>query len=311
MQDATLRFYVLTSRNLKCLKRHFVSLSKRNTTVVINTLDKEYEKSVQDWCFREKINCVATESNGKPGKGKNAVLDHFLDSDYDYMVQIDGDDFLQPHGVNLYTWVAHNDAPDGIQIVHSYFYEGGISERDLFAPAPWESRYTKWSSKKAEEFPELKLTLLEAWDKRAVLERDYSLHMRQNKAWNYPADSKHFMDCARLVFWSRKLAKAVRFDETLLIGEDTLLNFEVRDLAYRKVIDLRKVVDQEEITYTYDLTNSGIVKQMQNEINWDWLRPLNKAITAKEKQWAVGPKFTLKKITYDFEKTEALILGEL
>jgi hypothetical protein len=311
MQDATLRFYVLTSRNLKCLKRHFVSLPKQHTTVIINTLDKDYESLVQDWCFREKINCVATESNGKPGKGKNAVLDHFLDSDYDYMVQIDGDDFLQPHGVNLYTWVAHNDAPDGIQIVHSYFYEGGISERDLFAPAPWESRYTKWASKKAEEFPELKLTLLEAWDKRAVLERDYSLHMRQNKAWNYPTDSKHFMDCARLVFWSRKLAKAVRFDETLLIGEDTLLNFEVRDLAYRKAIDLRKVVDQEEITYTYDLTNSGIVKQMQNEINWDWLRPLNKAITAKEKQWVVGPKFTLKKITYDFEKAETLILGEL
>jgi len=286
-------------------------LPKRNTTVVINTLDKEYEKSVQAWCFSEQINCVATESNGRPGKGKNAVLDHFLDSDYDYMVQIDGDDFLQPHGVNLYTWVAHNDAPDGIQIVHSYFYDGGISERDLFAPAPWESRYTKWASKRAEEFPDLKLTLLEAWDKRAVLERDYSLHMRQNKAWNYPADSNHFMDCARLIFWSRKLAKAVRFDETLLIGEDTLLNFEVRDLAYRKAIDLRKVVDQEERTYTYDLTNSGIVKQMQNQINWDWLRLLNKAITAKEKQWVVGPKFTLKKITYDFEKTETLILGEL
>jgi len=134
MQDATLRFYVLTSRNLKCLKRHFVSLPKQHTTVIINTLDKDYESLVQDWCFREKINCVATESNGKPGKGKNAVLDHFLDSDYDYMVQIDGDDFLQPHGVNLYTWVAHNDAPDGIQIVHSYSYAGGISERELFAP---------------------------------------------------------------------------------------------------------------------------------------------------------------------------------
>ena len=93
MQDATLRFYVLTSRNLKCLKRHFVSLPKQHTTVIINTLDKDYESLVQDWCFREKINCVATESTGKPGKGKNAVLDHFLDSDYDYMVQIDGDDF--------------------------------------------------------------------------------------------------------------------------------------------------------------------------------------------------------------------------
>jgi hypothetical protein len=311
MQDATLRFYVLTSRNLKCLKRHFVSLPKQHTTVIINTLDKEYESLVQDWCFREKINCVATESNGKPGKGKNAVLDHFLDSDYDYMVQIDGDDFLQPHGVNLYTWVAHNDAPDGIQIVHSYSYAGGISERELFAPAPWDTSFRKWATMRADRFPHLKAMLLDAWDRRAVLQRDYNVHVRQNKAWNYPADSKHFMDCARLIFWSRKLAGAVRYDETLLIGEDTLLNFEVRDLAYRKSIDLRKVVDQEEITYTYDLTNSGIVKRMQNQINWEWLRPLNKAITAKEKQWAVGPKFTLKKITYDFEKTESIILGEL
>ncbi len=311
MQDATLRFYVLTSRNFKCLKRQFVSLPKQHTTVVINTLDKEYESLVQNWCFQEKINCVATESNGYPGKGKNAVLDHFLDSSYDYMVQIDGDDFLQPHGVNLYTWVAHNDAPDGIQILHSDSYKGSHKENDLFAPPPWHKAYKRWGEMRASIYKHLRPILEGAWQKRKVWEREYNIHMEQNKAWNYPAETAHFMDCARLIFWSRKLAKMVRFREDLLIGEDSLLNYEVRDMAYRKDIVLHKVLDRQEHTYTYDLLNSGIVKRAQNQIDWSWLAPLNEAILEREKHWSVGPNFKIKTVSYPLERAEHIIIGEL
>mgnify|MGYP001572732850 FL=1 len=310
MQDVTLRFYVLTSRNFKCLKRHFVSLPKQQTTVIINTLDKEYEKLVQDWCFREKINCVVTESNGKPGKGKNAVLDHFLDSDYDYMVQIDGDDFLQPHGVNLYTWVAHNDAPDGIQIVYSYAWNGGLEDLG-YAPFPWDDEFIEYMQQRIEKYPETKAHLEYMYQNKARYEALYTTHTQQNAKWNYPRDSIHYMDCARLIFYSRKLAGAVRFREDLLIGEDSLLNYQVRDMAWKGQIKLNKVKDKVEQTYWYDLTNSGIVKRSQKEADWEWLEALNSAVEEESKNWTVSEGFLLEQITHDIQVAQHIDLGEL
>lgn len=307
MQDATLRFYVLTSRNFKCLKRHFVSLPKRNTTVVINTLDKEYEKLVQDWCFREKINCVATESNGKPGKGKNAVLDHFLDSDYDYMVQIDGDDFLQPHGVNLYTWIAHNDAPDGIQLVYGRAYHGDIDMKKEFGPFPWDEEYLDWVETNKED----KTHYYTMYANREYYNELYTEHFQQNSRWNYGPDSIHPLDCARLIFWSRKLASTVRFNEDLLIGEDTLLNFEVRDKNYKEEITLKKIKDTKEKTYSYDLTNAGIVKKSQNTSDLEWLAELNEAINKASVNWTVPAAHALLPIKHNIDRAPDINLGDL
>lgn len=295
MQDATLRFYVLTSRNLKCLKRHFVSLPKKDTTVIINTLDKEYEAKAQDWCIREKINCVVTESNGMPGKGKNAVLDHFLDYDYDYMALIDGDDFLQPAGVKFYTEITQrNDSPDGIVIVHSKSYRGDfIPNRDLFAPLPWTEDFKRWAGKQTYSFPEKRPYLKKQWLNREKLQEQYDIHCLQNLRWNYPPDSAHHMDCARLFIWSRKLAKTIRFREDLIIGEDSLLNYEVRDLAFRKEITLEKVEDRIARSYFYDLTNSGIVRRLQNKVDWSWMQPLNEAVSEREPYWTVGETFSI------------------
>jgi hypothetical protein len=45
-------------------------------------------------------NIQETESNGKPGKGHNSVLRYFQQkSEYDYVVMVDGDDFLYPRAL--------------------------------------------------------------------------------------------------------------------------------------------------------------------------------------------------------------------
>ena len=305
-----LRYYILTSRNLPCLKRHFHSVPKKHTTVVVNTTDQEYERAASEWCFENKINCVVTESNGKPGKGKNAVLDHFLDSSYDYMVQIDGDDFLQPHGVNLYWWLSENNPPDGVQIVYGRCWSGELENPDeLYAPFPWDDNFKQWveNTVTSEERPHFDYM----YEHREEYKELYDIHCHDNFTWNYPLDSVHFMDCARLIFWSRKLASSVRFREDLLIGEDALLNYEVRDMAWKKRIELRKVQDSREKTYSYDLLNSGIVKKSQRDANWEWLKDINEAIAEASKNWTVPQTFRLSPVVHNLKRTEELNLGDL
>ena len=64
------------------------------TVIVVNTLNDDYYNEVKNAGFSFDI--VRTESNGKPGKGKNSCRDLFLKSDADFMSQVDGDDWLYP-----------------------------------------------------------------------------------------------------------------------------------------------------------------------------------------------------------------------
>lgn len=315
MQDAILKFYVLTSRNLKCVKRHFYSLPKEHTTVIINTKDDNYASECFGWCKNNGVDVEITESNGMPGKGKNSVLDHFGTTDYKFMLLIDGDDFVQPHGVNYYTAITTRaDAPDGIQIVWSKSWSNNRNPgKTLYAPFPWEDNFKEWARDKSDKFPFLKPHLVRQYRNRNELEIQFNIHRNQNSTWNYPPDSMHFMDCARLIFWSKKLASSVRFREDLMIGEDSLLNYEVRDMAYNKQIVLEKIKDNQERTYYYDLTNSGIVRRLQNKVDWGWLVPLNEAIAAREPHWTVPSHFSLAVavLPYDIERQPDLNLQEL
>lgn len=62
--------------------------------IVVNSIHEGYYEDV--CALNLPFRVVNTESNGKPGRGKNACLDVFLESDCDYISQIDGDDFLYP-----------------------------------------------------------------------------------------------------------------------------------------------------------------------------------------------------------------------
>tara|TARA_R100000900_G_scaffold46050_2_gene36927 strand:- start:62 stop:958 length:897 start_codon:yes stop_codon:yes gene_type:complete len=62
--------------------------------IIVNTLNDEYYEEVLKTNLPFKV--IRTESNGKPGKGKNSCRKVFLESDADFMSQIDGDDWLYP-----------------------------------------------------------------------------------------------------------------------------------------------------------------------------------------------------------------------
>ena len=93
---------LLTHHNLPSLKRLVKSAEHQypdsylevETIIVVNTLSDEYYQSVLDEKFSFKV--IRTDSNGKPGRGKNSCHGLFLKSDADFVSQIDGDDLLYP-----------------------------------------------------------------------------------------------------------------------------------------------------------------------------------------------------------------------
>ena len=93
-----------------------ISSVEWEVVVVVNSIhDGYYEQVLQlDQPFR----VVNTESNGKPGKGKNACLEVFLESDCDFVSQIDGDDMLYPSYLqSIYNHVKHYPCIDVLGVI--------------------------------------------------------------------------------------------------------------------------------------------------------------------------------------------------
>ena len=76
--------------------------------IVVNSLNKSYYNDV---CRKFKniiVEIIQTQSNGKPGMGHNSVLDIFKNKkDYDYLIPIDGDDFLYPYALHQLNKILH------------------------------------------------------------------------------------------------------------------------------------------------------------------------------------------------------------
>ncbi len=97
---------LLTTNRLDYLKESVKSiLYQKNPSldytivIIVNTLSDEYYREVKKYFTLVKV--VRTESNGRPGKGHNSVLDYFKNnSQYDYLIPIDGDDFLYPYALS-------------------------------------------------------------------------------------------------------------------------------------------------------------------------------------------------------------------
>jgi hypothetical protein len=96
---------LLTSAGLNYLKEAVNSILHQKDThidytvvIIVNTLSDEYYKEVLSYFTLIKV--VRTLSNGRPGKGHNSVLDYFKNNpQFDYIIPIDGDDFLYPYAL--------------------------------------------------------------------------------------------------------------------------------------------------------------------------------------------------------------------
>ena len=83
-------------RGIRCALRQKRADLRVRVLVVVNTQDDAHAVAATALCRRLHVPCMVTDSNGRPGRGKNACIDALLASDCDYLTQLDGDDWLYP-----------------------------------------------------------------------------------------------------------------------------------------------------------------------------------------------------------------------
>lgn len=108
---------ILCSNKLEYLKLSYNSVlnqtlfSNYDIYIIINTLDEIFYNNVINYFNNDFIKnnsklkkIIRTQSNGNPGKGHNSCVEIFKnEKNYDYLVLLDGDDFLYPislHKIN-------------------------------------------------------------------------------------------------------------------------------------------------------------------------------------------------------------------
>lgn len=101
--SASVLLVVLTHHDLRRLERAILSALRQRPAsidvrvlVVVNTQDAAYATAATELCRKLDVAAIVTDSNGLPGRGKNACLDAFLASPCNYLCQLDGDDWLYP-----------------------------------------------------------------------------------------------------------------------------------------------------------------------------------------------------------------------
>lgn len=275
---AKLKYYALCCRNLHGTKRHLDYIPKEDLVIVLNSWvdagggdgdeNAQYLVDAEAWCISEGVEYYITDSDGTPSTGKNSVLALFLESDNDYMVLVDGDDFITPHGVWLYNEIAQSDTPpDAIALEYQMGllaqqdYQGAPSELNpvhipAFAYRTFMHSYKFWQDSLAG----LYIPVLDEYSRR--------LNEAHTKvfsfAYTYIDNWEHHL---RLTFYSKKAAEFT-FDPALLVGEDTMQYNNLKYAWSQGDIDLRHLHEVYP-TYVYDQRLDGIV-QYANRRDEDW-----------------------------------------
>ena len=258
-----LKFYILTSDNLDRLKRHFspkfTNLNPKKAVVVINTECAEYEKSASLYCSEIGVEYCITKSNGTPARGKNIVLDIFKSSKNDYMVHIDGDDYLTPHGVWMYENLANTDSPP--DAVFLWRQKGLIRKW-------WEGEGydVETSDPFCIDFEDLLYgdqshvnDYREAAREAGRPMGDIEYHIKNSRSfWEFQHKyCEPLTQHCRLTFLSKKTAE-IKFPESVVVGEDTLHYFLLKDQQKKGNLKVFKNTEYPP-TYIYDQTEVGTV----------------------------------------------------
>jgi len=225
-------FAVLTSDKPEKLKRCLRSVNSNSSPqeriVVINTTDNDFASLAQTISTEYEFPVHISESNGTPGRGKNSVLDYFQKTEHDYLVLIDGDDYLTP------------DAREEIdQLIGTHEFDVlALGETNVLIP---EGEIT------TSEWLQSRHFLRQIW--KSVPRNELADIM---KLFDYlKAFTVGGVPMNRPFMFSKKGA-TIRFDEELLAAEDSLHN-----AVCRKREELEYVVAENMPIYVYDNTELG------------------------------------------------------
>ena len=262
------KFYILTSGHFTSLLRHnspkYSNIPKEDMVVVINSLDEYYIKKAEKYCKDTGIEYYITKSNGTPAKGKNSVLKLFLESDNDYCVMVDGDDFLTQYGVEYYKNLVNNKVvPDALCLrnalsLHylSLYHNNNIEITTKTVVASLRAEDEKFNE---EEAYENYLNVFKTNSKKArkAASSLKKLHDNQKKF------SEKHQTFTRVTWLSKKAAK-FKFDEDLVIGEDAIQFFYLKNEGLNNNLKVF-TLDENPPTYIYDQRTKGTVRTESKE----------------------------------------------
>ena len=213
--------------------------------IVVNTLSEEYYQEVLNQKFPFPV--VRTESNGKPGKGKNSCFNIFLDSNCDYLTQFDGDDILYPtYLLSLEQHIRQYSCIDVLGIIpmdvidyrNVYGYRFSLEE-NIYAGV-WGVSLTK-------------------------IDRELGIG-RHESLWDHPTPAS-----VDFIILQSKKGASFNIDENLAVGEDHLWSLE----AFSKHVkgELAYFHTYSSDMFVIDRTNeNSIQKQFPQEEHVEELR---------------------------------------
>jgi hypothetical protein len=271
------KFYVLWSRFTDNLENVLSNLPLDNTVVIINTLRTLHEDAGVAFCKERNIEYHVTESDGTPGTGKNSLLEKFLESDNQYMVAIDGDDFLTPHGVNLYQRLAEHKSPPDIVCLYRQLGVRGCHPDVFRNKNPDLTRYNL-------EYPFDKTKVILDYDSLMEIFTDPDYNQSNEVAHEWAvgrlrfdsfmrkySESEEFM--CRLVFHSRKAAEIMKYTNELYVGEDTVQYLKLKKQSLDGNIKMMRRKERNNPTYIYNRDLNGMMLgKFQHD--WSWCIPL-------------------------------------
>jgi hypothetical protein len=214
---------ILTSDDTVKLERAIKSVGDGiDILVVSNTLDSSYAEKAQK--VAEQFGCqfIETESNGTPGKGKQSVLDHFNSTDYDYLIPIDGDDYIFDDGISRIKNIVTENGYDVLSNTGQHMSDGRNVVADLFTNDIF--KYKQWN--------------------RAEL-RNWMRFIKALKKFNLPSSALRF------ICLSKKATNSFTYRDDFAGSEDMYASC----VLYLDET-LHKQTTQEKL-YIYDYDNEG------------------------------------------------------
>lgn len=235
---------ILTTRDAEKARRCVDSVDCKDVdiVVIVNSPDPHYLKKVEESCAGYTV--IETPCNGTPGKGKNSVLDYFIQKRYQYLLPIDGDDFYTKGAVKQivrYTKMLEPDTmPDVIgQLQNKMTYGGKETEWKEFAKNMSGSTFA------------------------AKSKPNWRMLRQLNKL------TEDILPFNRFLLLSSHAAKSFRYNETLKAADDYLAMFEL----YSQTPGLNYLLLRGKTWYMYDLEEGGTLHAFVSEDNTENMIP--------------------------------------
>ena len=223
---------ILTSGKLEKLIRCIESVLSQTEEVVVvcNTLDTAYVEQARKVAEDYNLEFIVSESNGKPAKGKNSVLEIFRSrSQFKYYMQVDGDDYLTPDALTKITAIAQEN-PD-VDVIGAQggrlIYDGITTTGKQF-------------------FIEYLANVNDEQRSRLI---DFGKFLAAN------------LQESRMLLYSKKVVNTFNFDETFIGLEDVVGAY---NLYYNP--DMNFILTNDDL-YVYDLEENGNFYEFLNNSN--------------------------------------------